>query len=261
MSQRLKLVIAYFGRGFHGWQRQPKQRTVQGELERALRKFSGECTPVVAGAGRTDTGVHAAGQVAHVDLISPIPADAITRGLNARLPPEIRVRSAVAVGPTFDARKSALGKLYVYRARWRPTELPWHDLRAASIHEIKDPDALLAAARLYVGRHDWASFTVPNPERVQTQRKIYRVDLRWGRRGIDVYCVGEGFLRYQVRRMVGLLLEIGSGRRDPDEVSALLDDPHPGAPIKTAPAAGLCLERVYYRRAPALTPSMEEGPK
>lgn len=261
MSQRLKLVIAYFGRGFHGWQRQPKQRTVQGELERALRKFSGVSAPVVAGAGRTDTGVHAAGQVAHVDLTSPIPAEAIKRGLNSRLPPEIRVRSAVAVGPTFDARKSALGKLYVYRARWRATELPWHDLRAAPIHEIKDPDALTAAAHRYVGRHDWASFTVPNPKLVHTHRQVYRVDLRWGRRGIDICCVGEGFLRYQVRRMVGLLFEIGSGRRDRDEVSALLDDPRPGAHIKTAAAAGLCLERVYYRRVPAFTPSSVEGPK
>ena len=261
MSHRLKLVIAYFGQPFHGWQRQRDQRSVQGEVEQALERFTGGRPLTIHGAGRTDSGVHAVGQVAHVDLPSPVPADALKRALNKSLPPEIRVRRAVEVGPTFHARMSALGKRYVYRARWWASDLPWLNFRVATIKKIERPDALIAASRLFIGRHDWASFTVPNPKRDQTFRRLYRVDLRWGPAGLDVACVGDGFLRYQVRRMVGLLLEIGSGKRDPGEVSALLDDPQPGTHIKTAPAAGLCLEKVYYRNAPALKFTRPECPK
>ena len=119
MAHRMKIVLAYHGRGFHGWQRQRGQRTVQGDLEDALATLLRGRPVAVVGAGRTDAGVHAAGQVAHLEPPGPIPAEALVRGLNARLPPEIRVRSARVVEPSFHARKSALGKQYTYRARWR----------------------------------------------------------------------------------------------------------------------------------------------
>lgn len=260
MSQRIKLVLAYFGRPFHGWQRQRDRRTVQGEVEKALAKFAGGRPPTVSGAGRTDAGVHAAGQVAHVDLPSPVPADAVMRTLNTSLPPDIRIRRAVPVGTSFDARKSALGKLYVYRVRWRANELPWSGLRSVQVDRITHPEALASASRRYVGRHDWASFTVPYHDRLNTVRWVHRFELRWHGKGLDIACVGDGFLRYQVRRMVGLLLEIGGGKRGPEDVEALLSHPRPGAQIKTAPAAGLCLERVYYRRSPALNTTPANDP-
>ncbi len=253
MAHRVKLVIAYLGQPFHGWQRQRGQRTIQGELERAITALIGGDRVPVVGAGRTDAGVHAAGQCAHVDLPAAIPPENIVRGLNASLPPEIRVRSARPVGNRFHARKSALGKLYIYRARWREPNLPWLQPRTARVAAVSDETSFAAAVKMLPGRHDWASFTVPDPGPGATVRTLFRVRLIPHRSGFDLEFVGEGFLRYQVRRMVGALLEVGWGKRDPDDLRALIEHPEPGSPIRTAPAHGLCLERVYYRRSPAVT--------
>ncbi len=253
MAHRVKLVVAYLGTQFHGWQRQLDQRTVQGELERALGKLTGDQATKVVGAGRTDAGVHAAAQVAHVDLGPTIPLDGLVRGLNSILDPAIQIRSARKVSSVFHACRSARGKLYIFRARWAPASLPWADLRSAQVMRVEERAAFETAARLLVGKHDWASFTVPNPGRESTVREIFRVGLKPRREGIDLEFVGNGFLRYQVRRMVGALLEIGWGRRTVGDLRTLIEHPQPGAPIQTAPAVGLTLERVYYRRSPLLS--------
>ena len=250
MANRVKLVVAYFGRPFHGWQRQRGLRTVQGELENAVATLIGGSRTPVVGAGRTDTGVHAAGQCAHVDLPAPIPSDNLVRGLNASLPPEIRVRSARPVDDRFHARTGALAKLYTYRARWREPGLPWFELRSARVPAVIDATAFAAAVKLLSGRHDWASFTVPDPGPGSTVRTIYHVRLTPRRDGLDLEFVGEGFLRYQVRRMVGALLEVGRQKCNIDRLRGLIEHPEPGSRIHTAPASGLCLERVYYRRVP-----------
>jgi tRNA pseudouridine38-40 synthase len=249
----MKLEIAYLGRPFRGWQRQCSQATVQGELEAALAALFRVRRVAIVGAGRTDAGVHAAGQVAHLDPPGAIPPEALVRGLNARLPPEIRVLSARPVAATFHARKNALGKLYTYRARWQEATLPWSEPRSATVRRIDDPAAFCAALGLLPGRHDWASFTVPNPATDTTVRTLFSVAVRRRRNGFDLDFVGEGFLRYQVRRMVGALLEVGSAERHLDDLEQLLEQPQPGAKIRTAPASGLCLEHVYYRSCPALT--------
>jgi len=249
MTHRVKLVVAYLGTDFHGWQRQSAERTVQGELERAFRKLTGEPATVV-GAGRTDAGVHAAAQVAHVDLSAIIPPEGLIRGLNSILDPAIQVRSARMANPGFHARKGARGKFYTYRARWGAAPLPWNGLRSARVRTIERSTRLAAAVQLLIGKHDWASFTVPDPESKSTIRDIFDVRLQPRRQGIDLEFVGSGFLRYQVRRMVGALLEIGRGRWAVEDLRTLIEDPQPGAPIQTAPASGLTLERVYYRRSP-----------
>jgi tRNA pseudouridine38-40 synthase len=253
MSARYKLVLAYLGQPFHGWQRQRSAPTVQGELERALAAVVGGDGLKVVGAGRTDAGVHATGQVAHVDLPASIPADGLLRGLNGRLPPEIRVRQALAVGKRFHARASAVGKRYAYRASWRPSPYPWRQLRTAIVAPVTRMRTMVALAEQLAGHHDWASFTVTEPETTTTSRTLFRVEVRPRRQGVDFVFLGEGFLRYQVRRMVGALLEIGRGRRDPDWLLDLLARPQPGAPIETAAARGLTLEQVYYRRSHRLT--------
>jgi tRNA pseudouridine38-40 synthase len=253
MAHRVKLVVAYLGQPFHGWQRQRGQRTVQGELEKAIATLTGGGQVSVVGAGRTDAGVHAAGQCAHVDLPAAIPSDNLFRGLNASLPPEIRVRSARPVGDRFHARKSALGKLYIYRARWRERNLPWCELRSARVATIIDEISFAAAVKLLPGRHDWASFTVPDPGPGSTIRSLFHVRLNRRRDGFDLEFAGEGFLRYQVRRMVGALLEVGWRQRGTEGLRALIEHPEPGSRIRTAPASGLCLERVYYRRSAAVT--------
>jgi tRNA pseudouridine38-40 synthase len=252
MDVRMKMIVAYHGRLFHGWQRQKGQRTIQGELERALGSVTGFGSISVTGAGRTDAGVHAAGQTAHCDVPVAIPAEALVRALNDSLPPEIRVRSARPVPNGFHARKSARGKLYIYRARWQAPTLPWADPLSAHVTRISDLAAFEEAVRLLVGRHDWASFTVVNPEKISTVRTISRVSCRHRRSGVDIDFVGDGFLRYQVRRMVGAALEVGQGRRQVADLQALIEHPQPGAPIHTAPAAGLTLHRVFYRKTAQL---------
>ena len=253
MTHRMKLEIAYDGRPFHGWQRQKEQKTVQGEIENALTAlFQGNRIPVV-GAGRTDTGVHASGQAAHIDAPGAIPPDALVRGLNSRLPPAIRILGARAVSSSFHARNNALGKRYTYRARWQEPKLPWSEPRSATIRPISNLSAMRSALDLLVGRHDWASFTVPDPGPNSTIRTLFSVRYRTLRSGFDLVFVGDGFLRYQVRRMVGLLLEIGAGDRRLRDIEDLIDNPQPGAQIRTARAHGLSLEHVYYRACPAVT--------
>jgi tRNA pseudouridine38-40 synthase len=258
MVQRLKLELAYYGRPFHGWQKQRGQRTVQGELEKALASVFRSGRVQVVGAGRTDAGVHAAGQVVHLGAPGPIPPEALVRSLNGRLPLEIRILSARLVSDTFHARKSAVGKLYTYRARWHAPKLPWLETRSATVPGITDWEGLREALGMLPGRRDWASFTVPEPGKVSTIRTLFQVRCHSRRDGFDLDFLGDGFLRYQVRRLVGALFEVGRGERRVDDLRNLLDHPRPGAPIHTAPATGLCLEHVYYRRCPALTLNASE---
>lgn len=253
MGARAKLTIAYLGGSFSGWQRQDNARTVQGDLERGLAKLTGGHRVAVVGAGRTDAGVHAAGQVAHVDLPTALPVDVLPRTLNQRLGPDLRVRAAVAVPGDFHARRSALGKHYVYRILCREPELPWLGARSAVVPVLTDPRTFEQAFRRLPGRRDWASFTVPEVARRSTIRSLFRTDVVWRRTGLELHFFGEGFLRYQIRRMVGALLELGYGRMSPRRFASLLARPSPGAHVPTAPARGLTLERVYYRTSEKLT--------
>lgn len=253
MVARTKITVAYLGGGFSGWQRQARVRSVQGDLEDALRKVTGGRDVAVVGAGRTDAGVHAVAQAAHLDLPVAIPPEVLPRLLNARLAPDLRVRTARSVPCDFHARASALGKHYVYRIRWDHVDLPWLALRSAVLPPVTDPEALETTCRLLLGRRDWASFTVPEVARRGAVRTMFRVEAVWRRSGLEVHVIGEGFLRYQVRRMVGALLEVGRGGMSSDAFFELLDSPSPGAQIPTAPAKGLSLERVYYRASPRLS--------
>jgi len=253
MVARTKLTVAYLGGGFSGWQRQTRVRSVQGDLEKALRKLTGDSRVVVVGAGRTDAGVHAAAQAAHLDLPVGIPSEALPRLLNARLASDLRVRSATPVTDDFHAIKSALGKHYAYRMRWSEPNLPWQGLRSAVLPRPSKRKVLEEACHQLPGRRDWASFTVPYAASRSTVRTIYRVKPVWRRTGLDLHVFGEGFLRYQVRRMVGALLDVGYGKLTIEDILDLIESPSPGAPLYTTPARGLSLERVYYRTSPRLS--------
>ncbi len=253
MGARSKITVAYLGSRFSGWQRQDRDRTVQGELESTLTMLFGPQRIVVVGAGRTDAGVHAAAQVAHADLPENIPPAVLPRLLNARLADDVRVRSVTRAADGFHAISSALGKHYTYRTRWSEPDLPWQGLRSAVLPPPSDPMLIVRACQKLPGRRDWASFTVPYAHGRSTVRTIYRVQPVWRRSGLDLHVFGEGFLRYQVRRMVGALLDVGRGRLTIKDIEDLLESPTPGAPLYTTPARGLTLERVYYRASPSLT--------
>lgn len=249
MGLRLRLTLAYLGTHFAGWQKQASARTVQGELEQALARLYRRAVSTV-GAGRTDAGVHADAQVAHFDPPLPIPPNGVLAALNALLPADLRVLQVHQVRPTFHARRSAVGKRYRYRLAWGPVLPPWEGLRRLWLPKPPDLSAMATALPLLLGEHDFIRFALSGHSGQGTRgtvRRVYIATLVRRAVAADLVFEGDGFLRGMVRRLVGALLEVGSGRQDQGWLSALLagDD---APPPPTAPPHGLTLERVFYRR-------------
>ena len=244
-ARTLRLVIEYDGTDFSGWQRQLDQRTVQACLEEALRAMTGE-TVRVTGAGRTDAGVHAEGQVASVKVRARIPSSGFLRGLNTHLPPDMVVRELSDVDPSFDARRSARGKIYRYQIWNHLTRSPlqgrasWHHRAPLDTHAMRE------AAGAFVGEHDFRAFRASDCDRKNTVRLIrsFSVD----RQGAMIRCEVEGtaFLKNMVRIMVGTLVQAGHGELDAAGVRALLAAGDRTQSGVTAPAHGLTLVRVIY---------------
>lgn len=249
-SSRVAVRLAYLGQGFAGWQRQTAQRTVQGELERALARLYGQPVTVI-GAGRTDSGVHAAGQVAHFDAPQAVPRHGLRAALNSLLPGDLRVLGVRRVAANFHARRDAIRKVYRYRVAWGVPLAPWEGYRRVLLPGPLELSAIRAAAHLLVGTHDFAPFARAGHAgtgRRGTTRTLYEVRLlRRGRR-LDLVFVADGFLRGMARRLAGALLEIGRGAQSVQWVKLLLVEGDARPPAPTAPAAGLTLERVAYRR-------------
>lgn len=253
-----KLTIAYDGAGFAGWQRQDAHRTVQGELEAVFARIEGAAVSV-AGAGRTDAGVHAAGQVASVRLTNAITADALLRALNAVLPLDIRARAVQEMPLEFHARIHARRKSYHYWI-WNARMLPplmrttvWH------VPQPLDVDAMSAAARLFEGTHDFVALQAKGARVKTTTRtlllsRLARVPVAEGPAVLPdlpsallrYEVSGTGFLRHMVRTMAGTLVEIGLGRRPIDDIPALLAARRRAAAGRTAPPHGLVLWSVEY---------------
>jgi tRNA pseudouridine38-40 synthase len=244
---RLKLTIAYDGSDFHGWQRQPGLRTVQGVLEDLVRRVCGQRVNLV-GASRTDAGVHAYGQVAHVDYDGPIPPASLCKALNHRLPVDLAVMAVEPVAARFHATTGAIGKVYQYRvyaAEARPAALgrlrtAWHVW-----HRLERERLRAAAARL-VGTHDFAGFATQGSPRETTVRTVWAVTVRAVEREIVIDVSGDGFLYNQVRNMVGTLIEIGRGRWEPDRIDRVLASRDRADAGPTAPPQGLTLRAIRY---------------
>jgi tRNA pseudouridine38-40 synthase len=247
MAWRIKMVVAYEGGPFAGWQSQLHGNTIQDRLEEAVQRIAGEKVRV-HGAGRTDTGVHALAQCAHLDLETPrFSPPQLQLALNAVLPPGIRIMRCQRVAKTFHARFSAQAKVYRYRI-WNDEVLPPMEFgRAWQIKRPLDLKLMRAAASKFVGRHDFASFTAnrgkPSPETVRT---LYSV--RLSRRGacLTIEFAGDGFLYKMVRIMVGAIALSGQGKTDTSEIAAHLRSALRTSPKMVAPAAGLFLVRVRY---------------
>jgi tRNA pseudouridine38-40 synthase len=243
---RLRLELAYLGSFFEGWQVQAPRadgtlpRTVQGVLEDALKGvYRAEMR--VHGAGRTDSGVHADGQVAHVDLppgAPLLPSKKIPRALNSKLPWDVRVLSVSEAESDFHARHSAIGKVYVYRLRRGELLHPHGGLIEALAPEPLDVAAMRAAAATLVGRRDFAPFSLTGGGPSTTVRTLARLGVREEGSLLVITAAGDGFLRGMVRRLVGTLRDAGRGRIRPEDA--------PVRPGPTVEARGLTLERVLY---------------
>jgi tRNA pseudouridine38-40 synthase len=247
MSRRLKLIVAYDGRGFAGWQSQSHRNTIQDYLERAFKPVAGE--PVrIHGAGRTDAGVHALAQCAHVDLAhGRLLAARWTEALNARLPPTIRVLRCRYVSKDFHARLSAKGKIYRYRIWSAPVLPPFEYGRAWHIARPLDLEVLKTAVKSFIGAHDFAGFAANRGKREKsTVRTIYSVHIRQSSSCVTIDFDGDGFLYKMVRLIVGSLVQCALGKLPAKDLTDRLASAQVGSARFAAPAEGLFLVRVRY---------------
>jgi tRNA pseudouridine38-40 synthase len=243
---RYKLIIEYDGGPFVGWQRQKNGRTVQEAIEEAITAFSrGRVT--LKGAGRTDAGVHALGQVAHVDLAKTWPAETVRDAVNAHLRPEpISILSVEAVPDDFDARFSARKRHYLYRIVDRRAPLALDRDRAWSVPSRLDADAMHAAAQSLVGKHDFTTFRAAECQAKSPVKTLDRLDVSRHGDEIAVRATARSFLHNQVRSMVGTLKKVGEGRWSAKEVAAALAARDRARSGPVAPAHGLYLVAVDY---------------
>ena len=243
---RYKLVVEYDGTGFAGWQRQANGPTIQGELERAAGALAGG-PAAVRGAGRTDAGVHATGQVAHLDLPKPYRPDSVRDALNARLRPHpIAVVSAEVVPDWFDARTSAVARHYRYRIVNRRPPLTVEAHRAWLVKRRLDAVAMREAAPVLVGRHDFSTFRDADCQAASPVRTLDRLDVIRDGDAIVVDVSARSFLHRQVRSMVGSLEMVGAGKWTAADLRAALETRDRARCGTVAPAAGLTLVRVDY---------------
>jgi tRNA pseudouridine38-40 synthase len=241
---RLKLTIEYAGTRYSGWQIQKNARTVQGEIERAILEASGVDDFELYGSGRTDAGVHALAQVAHLDIQSTLPADTLRRRINDALPTDIVILRADRVPHRFHARRDALARSYLYQVSRRRTAFAkpfvWW------VKEDLSVEAMRAAARSFVGFHDFRAFSDDDPGEKSTEVMVDAFDIHEDDDLIVFHVEGSHFIWKMVRRIVGALVEVGRGRVAPEKVAALFDARSSDIAKLTAPASGLFLERVYY---------------
>ena len=241
-----KLTISYDGTSFVGWQRQASGASVQGLLEEALAELDG--TPVtIAGAGRTDAGVHAIGQVASCFLNRAIEPATVLRAVNARLPDAVRVLNVVEAAPGFHARFHSTAKTYRYRI-WNDAVLSpferdyvWH-----VPSPLLDIDAMVEAAAVLEGRHDFAAFQTAGAETTTTERIVFFSRVAASRPLVTYEIRGNGFLRHMVRSIVGSLVEVARGRYPARWMKEVLESRARALAGPTAPAAGLFLVQVEY---------------
>jgi tRNA pseudouridine38-40 synthase len=239
----IRLTVGYDGTGFCGWQRQPGDRTVQGELEKALAQLAGKRVPVV-GAGRTDAGVHALGQVASFEAELRLEDEELLRALNALLPGDVRISSVRRAPAGFDARRSARSKIYRYRIYNAPQVSPFLFRYVLHWPGPLDFKRMAEASRLFKRSADFTAFS--SNRLLQPVRRVIRSELKKTGREIIYTIEADGFLRYMVRTVVGTLLEVGRGKIEPRAVEDLFARKKRSLASPTAPAKGLCLIRVIY---------------
>ena len=243
---RYKLILEYDGTPFVGWQMQENGPSVQGVLARAIETFSGEVV-VPRGAGRTDAGVHALGQTAHMDLVKDWQPDKIRDALNAQLRPDpISVLACERAREDFDARFSAVARHYLYRIIDRRAPLALERMRAWGVFRPLDAEAMHQAAQALIGNHDFTTFRSTECQAKSPTKTLDRLDVSRHGEIIRVEASARSFLHNQVRSMVGSLKLVGEGRWRADELRAALEARHRGAGGAVPPPQGLYLVKVDY---------------
>lgn len=244
--RNIRALLAYDGSRFFGWQRQEGFPSVQAALEDALLALSGERVAVL-GAGRTDTGVHALGQVASFHVETRLPDERLLFALNAHVPEGLTVRALETCSDAFHAQKSARGKRYVYLVRTETFPLPFAREHWHWVTDPLDLAAMRAAARHFVGRHDFGCLASSGSPRKSNVRHVRALHLLARRSGFALAVEGDGFLYNMVRALAGTLLEVGRGKRAPESIPELLASRDRCQAGPTAPSRGLYLARVLYR--------------
>jgi tRNA pseudouridine38-40 synthase len=243
---RYKIIIEYDGTPFCGWQWQDQVPSVQRALTEAIEAFTGERT-TVQGAGRTDTGVHALGQVAHFDLKKECTPDTIRDAINAHIRPHpVAVLSAERIDESFNARTSAIRRHYLYRIMNRRPDLALERLRAWRVPRPLDVAAMHAAAQRLVGKHDFTTFRSTECQAKSPEKTLDRLDVTRDGDEVRIVAVARSFLHNQVRSMVGTLVPVGDGKWTADDVSRALAARDRAACGQVAPPEGLYLVRVDY---------------
>ena len=241
---RFKLTIEYVGTRYSGWQRQQNARTVQGELHRAIQTALGPGPFDTYGSGRTDAGVHALAQVAHLDTRATLPPATLLARVNDALPADINILSVERVAPRFHARHSAVARSYLYQISRRRSAFAkpfiWWVREPLNVAAMHDAGAALT------GFGDFRAFTDDDPEEKSTQVLLDSITIRESDELILVRVTGSHFLWKMVRRIVGVLVEVGRGGLEAGQIAGLLASTSDVPPKLTAPASGLFLERVWY---------------
>jgi len=243
--RRIKLIVAYDGTEYSGWQIQPEAPTIEMYLDKAIRELTGENVHVT-GASRTDAGVHAYGNVAVFDTESTIPGDRFTFALNRFLPDSIVIQDSWEVSVDFHPRHCDTRKTYEYRILNTAVPLPqkrnftWHVAGSIDIEKMKE------AAAYIVGEHDFKSFCGNKKMKKSTVRTIEKIEFEQSGSRLHIYFTGNGFLQQMVRILTGTLIEVGQGKCAPDKITRILDAQDRQAAGPTAPAQGLFLVNVGY---------------
>lgn len=243
--RNLKMIVAYVGTRYSGWQVQPDRPTVQGVLEACIARMLREPARL-AGAGRTDAGVHARAQVANFLTASRIPVEGLRRGLGDLLPPDVAVLRAEEAPESFQARADARGKEYLYRISRAEVVSPFDAPFVVPVRGRLDVGAMRDAARRLAGTHDFTSFCPADSEIEDRVRTLKVSEVSEDGEEVRYRVVGDGFLRHMVRTVAGTLILVGRGRLDPGAIPGILGgrDRRLAGPV--APARGLVLERVFY---------------
>lgn len=245
--KRVKIVVAYDGTNYCGWQVQPNGITVEEVLNRSLSNLLGEKIEVM-GASRTDSGVHSLGNVAIFDTNTRMPADKIAFALNQRLPEDIVVQGSCEVPSDWHPRYQESTKTYEYRILNRTFRMPTRRLDTYFYHYPLDVEQMSEAASYLVGTHDFASFCAANAQVKSTVRTIYSCTAQKENDIITIRVTGNGFLYNMVRIIAGTLIEVGAGKRRPEEIKDILAAENRDAAGPTAPAQGLTMMGIEYKQ-------------